>query len=82
MRFAQKTLKCLNCKTALPSDRTTLCIHCESKEAEIYGKSMLQVCMHGSLLVGLFQNFPSYPVKTSVPSTCQFFYGAVMLCVV
>ena len=44
MRFAQKSLKCMNCKTSLPPDRTTLCIHCESKEAELYGRTMLQVC--------------------------------------
>jgi hypothetical protein len=42
MKFAQKTLKCMGCKTALPPGKATLCEHCADKEAEIYVKCLKQ----------------------------------------
>lgn len=36
MKFAHKSLKCMNCKSKLPAGRATLCEHCDGKEAEVY----------------------------------------------
>ncbi len=40
MAFATKKLKCMACKTPLPDGETTLCSHCQPREAEIYRRQL------------------------------------------
>ena len=38
MKFAQKRLACLGCKSPLTKGEATVCDHCKRREAEIYHK--------------------------------------------
>lgn len=38
MKFAQKRLACLGCKSPLTKGEATVCDHCKPREAEIYHK--------------------------------------------
>ncbi|KAM3570512.1 hypothetical protein VYU27_007436, partial [Nannochloropsis oceanica] len=47
MMFAVKKLKCLGCKTPIPeTEKSTLCLHCRPREAEIYTQKALEVAAH------------------------------------
>ncbi|KAK9824535.1 hypothetical protein WJX72_011160 [[Myrmecia] bisecta] len=43
MKFAKVRLSCLGCKATLPPGETSLCKHCQTKEAEIYQKMLTNV---------------------------------------
>lgn len=80
MRFAQKIVKCMNCKTALPSDRTTLCVHCESKEPEIYGKTVLQVRLSGcAVCSGTLRQVPGSKCYQDILDVWGHFVDVAML---
>ena len=41
MRFAQKRLTCLGCRAPLGKGEATVCVHCRSREGDIYSKALL-----------------------------------------
>lgn len=43
MKFAQKRLSCLGCRTPISESEQTLCSHCKPREGEIFQKAMASV---------------------------------------
>lgn len=55
MMFAVKKLKCLGCKTPIPeTEKSTLCVHCAPREAEIYTQKALEVAGHEGVFAKLW----------------------------
>ncbi|CAM9213746.1 unnamed protein product [Choristocarpus tenellus] len=54
MMFAVKKLKCMGCKTPISGTDQTLCVHCRSKEGDIYAAKLRDVSMSNEKCLDFF----------------------------